>query len=79
MSIEKLTPAQVEAMAGAANGADIYSPRLAADLRKAQSACPDLIAITNPQAYEGDGTDRMPYFGAILTDLGRQFIKEVET
>jgi hypothetical protein len=29
-----------------------------------------LFDITEPQAYEGDGTDQVPYFGAIATPWG---------
>lgn len=76
MSIEKLTESQIKTMAAVSEGADVYGYGSATDLRAVQRECPDLITITKPQAYEGDGTDRMPYFGAILTDLGRNFINE---
>lgn len=29
-----------------------------------------LFNITDPQAYAGDGTDQMPYFGAVATQDG---------
>jgi hypothetical protein len=29
-----------------------------------------LFLITEPQAYAGDGTDQVPYFGAIATSAG---------
>jgi hypothetical protein len=62
-------------MALVTEGADVYDYALALNLRQVQRLHPDLITITQPQAYEGDGTDQMPYFGAILTDLGRQCVE----
>lgn len=51
-------------------GADIYSYAIAHDLREVQRERPEWIEITKPMMYDGDGTDKMPYFGAILTPAG---------
>jgi len=74
MNKPNLTTRQLESMALIVDGADVYSYSLAVDLRLAQHTHPELITITKPQDYEGDGTDQMPYFVAILTELGRQCV-----
>ena len=74
MSKPNLSTRQLESMALIVDGADIYNFALAVDLRLVQHTHPELITITQPQAYEGDGTDQVPYFGVILTDLGRQCV-----
>ena len=74
MSKSNLTTQQIESLTAVANGADVYNYGIAIDLRQVQQSHPELITITKPQAYEGDGTDQMPYFGAILTELGRQCV-----
>jgi hypothetical protein len=76
MSNLNISSQQIKSMAAVANGADVYNYGIALDLREVKSARPELIKITKPQAYSGDGTDEMPYFGAILTDLGRDFVAE---
>jgi hypothetical protein len=58
------------AMQAAEDGADIYSRPIASLLRDVQKANPGWIEITKPMMYDGDGTDQMPYFGAILTPAG---------
>lgn len=68
--IETLTEQHLEAMAVVKNGADVYDYGLAVDLREVQRHDPGLIEITRPKMYTGDGTDHMPYFGAILTERG---------
>jgi len=74
MSKPNLSTRQLESMALVVDGADVYSYSLAVDLRLVQHTHPELITITQPQAYKGDGTDQVPYFGVILTDLGRHFV-----
>jgi len=74
VSKPNLSTRQLESMALVTNGADVYNYALAIDLRLVQHTHPELITITQPQAYEGDGTDEVPYFGVILTDLGRQCV-----
>jgi len=74
MSKSNLTTRQIESMAAVTDGADVYNYGIAVDLRQVQQSHPELITIAQPQAYKGDGTDQVPYFGAILTYLGRQVV-----
>lgn len=61
-----------------ADGADIYDRALAGVLRDIERKYPRLIHIGRPQMYQVDGTDQMPYFGAIATAAGRAACKLVE-
>lgn len=65
-----LTAEHYIAMQAAEDGADIYSYAIASRLRDVQREKPKYIEITKPMMYDGDGTDQMPYFGAILTPAG---------
>lgn len=71
----KLTKEQRQAMMQVLDGADIYNRIIAKILRTVEKEHPEFIAIGKPQMYTGDGTDRMPYFGAILTSKGRKSLK----
>lgn len=64
------------AMQGAEDGADIYSMPLASLLREVKNERPEWIEITKPMMYDGDGTDQVPYFGAILTPDGLNAMDE---
>lgn len=64
------------AMQAVEDGADIYSMPIARLLRDVQKEKPDWIEITKPMMYDGDGTDHMPYFGAILTADGLNAMDE---
>lgn len=66
-----LTGEELAAMALIKGGADVYSYTLAKTLRGVEQRHPDLIDIGKPMQYQGDGTDQVPYFGAILTAAGR--------
>ncbi|NRN26727.1 hypothetical protein [Photorhabdus heterorhabditis] len=68
---------QVEALAGVTNGADIYSYPLAIQLRAIERDFPSYILICEPQVYNGDGTDTMPYFGAITTLEGNRYLNQL--
>jgi hypothetical protein len=70
MEMPALTEQHYIAMQAAEGGADIYSRPIAELLREVEKHNPDWIMITKPMAYDGDGTDQMPYFGAILTEDG---------
>lgn len=70
----KITYEHKKAMEEVANGADVYDYYTAKLLREVEKGKPALIEITKPMMYKGDGTDRMPYFGAILTNKGRETI-----
>lgn len=72
-----LTPEHLYAIKAVEHGADVYSPLLARHLREVQNKRPELIDIVPDQMYHGDGTDRVPYFGAIATEAGRAFVSEV--
>jgi hypothetical protein len=53
-------------------GADVYAYPLAKTLRGLERrGVKGLVDIGKPRMYTGDGTDRMPYFGAIATPAGK--------
>ena len=58
------------------NGADMYSYQKARLLREIEEFHPEYIEICEPQKYNGDGTDQMPYFGTICTSEGLVAIGE---
>lgn len=58
------------AMRAVEDGADVYSRLIAELLTEVSRARPGWIEITKPMMYDGDGTDQVPYFGAILTPDG---------
>lgn len=60
-------------------GVDVYDHALARELRLIKAEHPDYIEIVNAMAYHGDGTDKMPYFGAILTIEGFKAISGFNT
>lgn len=66
----QLTRNEIDALSAIVNGADVYDRALAGELRQVEKDHPELISIGKPQMYRGNGTDRMPYFGAICTDAG---------
>ena len=70
-----LTEEKIEALKQIEKGADIYSYPLASMLRKIEKENPTLIIITKPMMYRGDGSDQMPYFGAICTREGEAVLK----
>jgi len=63
-----------ELMAAVASGADIYNYGDAKILRQLEKENPEMVDIVEARMYTGDGTDQVPYFGAILTDEGRAAI-----
>lgn len=71
----KLTKKEIEAMQQVKDGADVYNYGLAGLLRSVQRKDPSLIDIGKPREYRGNGADRVPYFGAILTKAGQSAIK----
>ena len=70
----KLTKKQKEVMKLVKNGADISNYGIAFELRAVQKDYPSLIRITK-RMYEYDVLEKLPYFGAILTDDGKRVIK----
>lgn len=88
-----LTKTEAEALINIRNGCDVYSIGLARTLRLMQrrglpvndyksnpQATPTdgaLFDITEPKAYAGDGSDQVPYFGAIATPHGIQMARDV--
>lgn len=66
----QLTEPEAKILFELKGGADIYSRADATLLRSIEKKCKDWIHIGKPQMYEGDGTDRVPYFGAIATATG---------
>lgn len=68
---EKFTTGEVDALRAVKDGADVYSYMLAKALRGIERKHPGLVSIGKPEMYKGDGTDKVPYFGAILTAKGK--------
>ncbi|HEI9782010.1 TPA: hypothetical protein SLN38_001419 [Serratia marcescens] len=64
----------INALEGIRGGADIYSRHLAMQLREIEKLHPEYITICKPQAYSGDGADQTPFFGAITTMAGNNFL-----
>ena len=69
----KLTKAQKHAMSLIKDGADVSSMAIAHELREIKRKYPNLIRIVKPQG-DYDGAGHVTYFGAILTQKGRQVI-----
>ncbi|HBE9082707.1 hypothetical protein [Serratia fonticola] len=69
-----LSELQLNTLASVVNGADIYSRNLAGIYREIEKIAPVLIDICEPQAYQGDGTDQVPFFGVIATPEGVDYL-----
>jgi len=72
-----LTVAEAIALADIREGADIISYVLAELLRKLESKYPDLLTITKPMG-EYSVKERLPYFGAILTQKGSEVLNALK-
>lgn len=59
------------------NGADIYSREVAKSLREVEQKFPSLVIITKAK-NPPPGKERQPFFGAFLTDKGKQFLRDCE-
>ncbi|PAF27423.1 hypothetical protein CHH61_03610 [Shouchella clausii] len=65
------------------NGATIWGykeARLLREVQKFHSEFVDIIGLHELEQVTGekfDGADQLPYFGAILTGMGREFIRVV--
>lgn len=70
MKFAKLTDEQLDALMLVKDGADVYIRPIAGLLRGLEKT--GHVEITKPMMYRGDGTDQMPYFGAIATKKGLQ-------
>lgn len=68
----KLTAEEIQAINAVGMGADVYAYGLAVTLRGIEKNHPGLVMIVEPQAYTGDGTDQMPYFGCVATKKGQR-------
>ncbi|WP_261122558.1 hypothetical protein [Serratia quinivorans] len=64
----------IDALDSVRGGADIYARHIAMQLREIQKLHPEYINICKPMAYEGDGSDQVPFFGAIATPAGIEFL-----
>lgn len=71
----RLNKAEIQVLRLIKDGADIHDYMVAKLLRRIDTLHPGLISIGQLRMYRGDGTDRMPYFGAILTAKGRKLLK----
>lgn len=76
MSDNELTTEELQAVEAVVNGADVYSYALAMNLRSVEEKAPECIMICDPQMYDGDGTDQVPYFGCIATDEGKRMVED---
>ena len=71
-----------EVMKAVRNGATIWGLREAKLIREVQRYDPELVEIIKLQELEEiegveyDGAGRVPYFGAILTEKGKEFLRE---
>ncbi len=63
-----------ESMRQVAEGADVIGYGVASDLRDVQRLHPGYIVIT-ARKHKYSVTERLPYFGAILTDAGKAALK----
>lgn len=72
----RITQQHYIAMQAAEDGVDVYSRPIAVLLREVSREKPEWIEITKPMMYDGDGTDQVPYFGAILTPEGLNAVDE---
>lgn len=68
-----MTQEQIDALKIIVNGADIQSYSLARVLRSIEKSNPTYITICKNQGTYGP-RDRHPYFGAIITKAGQQFL-----
>lgn len=69
-----LSPDAIRELAGIADtGADVWGYTNAVNLREVQAKAPHLITI-GPAVQYVPGHMRQPYFGAIATDAGRDFL-----
>ena len=69
----KLSSEHREAMWHVRNGADISDPYIAKHLRRVERDFPELIWIGKPMG-QYDSRKHVPYFGAILTEKGKEAI-----
>ena len=68
-----LTPKERAALTAIRDGADVFSPTTARTLRTLKRDHPDWLVICDAQGEYGPH-ERHPYFGAILTDEGKQAV-----
>lgn len=76
MKKPKFQDYQFEAMLAVKNGADVFSYGIAKALREVEQSDPELIDICKAMGNYGDGSNREPYFGAILTPKGQAALRE---
>lgn len=77
----ELKSIHLKTMEGVEGGATIWGYREAKLLREIQQVDTELVKILNLSEVEEitgehfDGAKQLPYFGAVLTDKGREFLK----
>ena len=69
-----LTKEQIKACRAVIDGADVYCRAIAVRLREVERDFPGYICITRARHAPKDGARQQPYFGAILTPLGRKAV-----
>lgn len=70
----RYTPADVAMFRKLQRGADVFGYGEAMRLRELQRQGSDAFEIT-PRMGQYDGAEQLPYFGAILTNAGRELLK----
>lgn len=73
----EFTREHIEAMEAVRGGADVPDYLGAMKLREIERKRPELVSIGPIRGKYGKG-ERLPYFGAILTDEGIQFLNSHE-
>lgn len=73
----KLNNEQIAALREVVGGADVFSHHTAKLLREIETIAPEMIEIGHPVgAYKA--IDRHPYFGAIVTRCGVEYLENIQ-
>ncbi len=74
----KLNNEQIAALREVVGGADVFSHHTARILREIETIAPELIEIGHPMGVY-KAIDEHPYFGAIVTRCGIEFLEATKT
>lgn len=75
----KLTKSHFDAMRKVENGADVYDYGIAVRLREVKQLAPTYLSIVDAMNPPNDVRAKQPYFGAILTHVGKRAIAKVKS
>jgi hypothetical protein len=73
----KLSNEQISALKQVIGGADVFGYSLAKSLREIEKIAPELIYICDRQG-DYKGYEQLPYFGAIVTKSGIEYLKNIK-